>query len=242
MTNLIGIIKASHVNRPKIAAVLAMSMEEVLKHVDELTVKSKIQMALESKDAKDDEELYSTQHICIDSFGQAILDTIRIMVPTLYSQNLHDKQIKDNTFINIKTFELTQDPPNVFKPHELFEFIRKQGIKSTIGGCWLSVGDFILYFANYVMRNFMGDSFWINSTIDQNRPGATIFYDVRCQGEYDFIRNNNGKIIYLAETDPCYLDGKFNWIPDYTLVTTGKIELITESFYKTASQLVKDFS
>ena len=190
----------------------------------------------------DPDVVESTRHCTIDSFGGYILGFIKIFVPTLGPFDIEDKQLQEQYAINPKTFEVL--PVEEVEQEELVGAIIWDRLKEG----WVTVKDFIIYFADTVMKGHFGDNIWLNvakfTTETTMADGEyQIFWDVKTDAEYDFI-NSNGVMVILNNKDRRQRGGyrKFSKLIrsdlKWTLDTTGDLAEHSEKFYKIAERII----
>lgn len=181
----------------------------------------------------------SKQGIILDSFGQTILDHIKILVPQLYKYDLNDHSVRKNTYINPFTLDICTDPKCMITAPELYNRMRA-GFAAHVCDDYMTLNEFVFYFANYVMRNYFGDHFWTNiikeDIIDPDHR-LTIFYDTRTPCEAEFIRSMGGMVVGLAGTDQCISSIDKPIVPDKTLIYKGDPGAVAESYYNIISKI-----
>lgn len=150
----------------------------------------------------DPSEATSTDHVVLDSFGEHILDHVRQFCPVLIEHDLHDRYVLEKLIINPRTFEMmskeVQPAHNVVSPLAYKKYCESRE-EHELGQYWMTVGDFILYFAHYTMKQAFGLNVWVNvasaTTAAVNSDDVRIWWDVKTPAEYDYIHGDCGGYI-----------------------------------------------
>lgn len=193
---------------------------------------------------EDESIISSTDHVILDSFGEAILDMIRIFNPYLQEYDLHNEEIKNNYWVQLSTGKVVTDP-------ESLGGIRKDpghiDFEVTVNGTivsdqwYLTIRDYILYWADRVIKRFFGENILLHSTIATNEllgsKDHRIYWDVRTQGEMDYIKDSGGLLIHLVSPGRIRKRGyqKIRDLhPDLTINTTKPLETLSHTFWEEA--------
>lgn len=141
--------------------------------------------------SRDPEEARSTDLVIIDSFGEYILDQVRVLHGGLYGSTIDNTKgitLRDLTIHDVKDLE------------QFNQVTREEYIGQA--NAWMTLEEFSLYYADTVMKKAFGDNVWINlmNSWDSRETSSgallTIYVDVKTQAEYDYIRNiRQGTII-----------------------------------------------
>ena len=191
----------------------------------------------------DPSEACSTDHVILDSFGEHILDQIKQFVPSLIEYDLHDEAVTDNNWINPSTFDVVNMRPDVImNPQEYLDKINNHICLPF--EIFMTISDFILYFARDVMKTYFGDSVWLNvARYTASAAGSSdsrIYWDCKTQAELNYIDKSNGTIIELRNADRA-MNGGYRDIsaldPDFILDTVMGLERCAESFWNIATQI-----
>ena len=243
MCKIIGICARKGAGRKTAAWLLAQTMEEIRKG----TPYEKFKVLFESwvkLVILDPAEATSTDHVVLDSFGEHILDQVKQFCPVLIGYDLHDERTLQTIYINPATFEVIEDgklPSDecfVCTAREYVDYVDDNDeVPTTI---YLSLGEFVMYFARYVMKKWFGPNVWLNiatATADaMGSPDSRIYWDVKTQAELDYVKRNGGTIIELRnadrehDIDESYRDIHF-FVPDIILDTTLGLEGCAELFW-----------
>lgn len=200
----------------------------------------------------DPAEATSTDHVVLDSFGEHILDQIKQFCPALIGYDLHDEAVLKDYVINPYTFEILPRNPalpgwmdvDICSAQQYAECVQLDG--ETPDSLYMTLGEFIMYFAHFTMKKSFGPNVWLNiatATADaMGSPDIRIYWDVKTQAELDYISKNKGFIIELRnadrehDTDKMYRDIKY-LDPDLILDTTLGLEGCAEMFWNTINNL-----
>ena len=245
MGKLIGICGGSCTTRRQWAWLLAHAIEDRTKGFDMDTFKEHHTCRV-SQLQGGDVELYSTNHVILDSFAEFILDQVKLFNPNLQPYDLTDAYIKHNKYVLISTGEVMEATELNEVPHTIcsLEQLCKVKCLEAIPGATLTVNNYILYFADHVIKRYFGKDVWLNATIALNKLMGgidyRIYWDVKTQGEHDYIKNSGGFIICLPDEDP-FID-RYQKIdklqPDFDLSLVENILEQPDVFYMTAGQIL----
>ena len=249
MCKIIGITARRGAGRKTAAWLLAQTMEEQRKG----TPYEKYAVLFESWVKLviiDPNEATSTDHVVLDSFGEHILDQVKQFCPALIDYNLHDERTLQTIYINPATFEVIED--GVLPSDECFVCTAREYVDYVEGNdempttIYLSLGEFVMYFARYVMKKWFGPNVWLNIAATtanaMGSPDSRIYWDVKTQAELDYIGKNGGTIIELRnadrehDVDESYRDIKY-LDPDIILDTTLGLSGCAKLFWNTVNQL-----
>lgn len=123
----------------------------------------------------------SNNYYVLESFGGIILDSIRLTIPSLYELNLSQGSEDLNRKFDIET--LTVDSGSA------------------------TVGEFIILYADKIMKSNFGKRFWVNIAEQaahrkENDPFSTeqfvIYWDVKTDEEVEYIKGHNGVFIQIS--------------------------------------------
>lgn len=243
MCKIIGISGARGTGRKTAAWLLAKTMEEQragtsyekFKALYECWVKLVI---------LDPAEACSTDHVMLDSFGEHILDQIKQFVPSLIDYDLHDESLININWINPGTFDVfTIRPDNIMGLDDYIAYI-KNGDTLPSNDTFMTIADFILYFARDVMKKYFGDSVWLNvaryTAVAMGSDDSRIYWDCKTQAELNYVHDSKGTIIELRNADRAenggYRDISF-LDPDFILDTTIGLHTCAENFWNIAKEI-----
>lgn len=157
----------------------------------------------------------------IDSFGRYILDVIKFTYSDLLPLDLEDSKTLHSYQVKLDDMTLHQDKQEecVTRQYALDQSASKKNI-------YLELSDFIMYWADNMMKGYFGPNVWTNMmAADErsNRYGSSrykIYYDVKTKAEYNFIKDRGGCIIVL-QCDSRKRPGGYNKLgkttPDFTI-------------------------
>ena len=145
----------------------------------------------------------SSNYYVLESFGGIILDSIRLTIPALYE------------------LDLSQESPDLSLSFDVDSL--------TVGEGDLTVRQFIIQYADRVLKGNFGRKFWVNiaeqwahqKEQDEYRTEQYIIYwDVKTDEEAEYIKRHNG--VYIQVSCPERLrSGGYNTIkstkPDYKI-------------------------
>lgn len=167
----------------------------------------------------DPNEAQSTQNYILDSFGGYILDSIRGLFGTLRECPLENTNWCKNNYINTQTYEIAEYDPDDSR--------------------LISVDDFIINFADNIMKRQFGRNFWLYSFEHNQIPTdcTRIFWDVKTNEERDYCEF----IIHLI-CPGREVDGGYRTIDDpdadFVIDTRGGLKDSFEQFYNVALRLL----
>ena len=213
----IGIIGKRRSGRKTAAWLLA----KVLEYIHENKPKEFIQHVFEDcvdRVIDEPEVAQSTRNYMLDSFGGYILDTIKGLFGTLREYPLEDPNWTQTHFINTCTFEVEGEEAD---------------------GVHLSVNDFIIAFADQVMKTSYGKDFWLYSYKNNSIPtnDTKIFWDVKTDTEKEYCEFIINLICPGRETDGGYRKLS-NTNADFTIDTRGGLKESFDQFYNVALRLL----
>lgn len=135
---------------------------------------------------------------------------------------LHDSKKKDQTFINLKTFKLSENPFEnrdgsiaindqefydiVSSDKNFYNSIESQTVqkhKSLLddGKLWMNIRNLMTYFGTYVCRSFIDPNIWVTRLLnhpDFGKEDKTIIVtDIRFINEYAALKSNGFTIIRI---------------------------------------------
>ena len=168
----------------------------------------------------DPNEAQSTHNYILDSFGGYILDTIRGLFGTLREYPLENTNWCKTNYISTQTYEITDYDPEDSR--------------------LMTVDDFIINFADNIMKHTYGKNFWLYSFEHNQIPtyATRIFWDVKTNEERDYCEY----IIHLI-CPGREVDGGYRTIddPDADFVIDTRVGLKEsfEQFYSIAEKLLE---
>lgn len=251
MCKIIGIVGNRGTGRKTAAWLLAQTIEEKRKG----TPWEKYKVLFESWVKLviiDPAEATSTDHVVLDSFGEHILDQIKQFCPALIEYDLHDEATLKGFYINPATFEVIPETSNEFAFDDVSTCTASEYASLILepnkirSGLYMSLNEFILYFAHYTMKHAFGPNVWLNiavATADaMGSSDSRIYWDVKTQAELDYISRNKGTIIELRnadrehDTDKMYRDIRC-LDPDMVFDTTLGLHHCAKMFWNAANNL-----
>lgn len=199
MCKIIGITNSSKNNRKALAWLLAKTIEEH-KHGTDIDKYKQLWVKWTSEGPG---KHGSTEHVILDSFGEHILSQVKLFCPALIPYDLEDPNTLESIFINPYTFELSTEQHTAITAQELY--------KNPTNSCWMTLGEFIMYLAHYVMKGAFGERVWLNvataTAIAMDTDDVRIYWDCKTQAEVDYIVRSGGKIVeVLPEEDDSFRD------------------------------------
>lgn len=245
MGKLIGICGGPCAIRRQWAWLLAHAIEERTKNLD-IDAFKQLHVGRLNQMRVSDMELCSTNHVILDSFAASILDQVKLFNPNLQPYNLTDPYIKQNKYVLLSTGEVMEAAELNEVPHNIcsLEQLCKAKCLEDIPGATLTVNNYILYFADHVIKRHFGKDVWLNATIALNKLiGDTdhrVYWDVKTQGEHDYIKKSGGFIICLPDDTP-FIDRyqKIDQLqPDFDLTAEKNPLDQPERFYHIAGQIL----
>lgn len=251
MCKIIGICGRRGSGRVTAAWLLAQTMEEKRKG----TPYEKFKVLFESwvkLVILDPAEATSTDHVILDSFGEHIIDQLKQFCPALIGYDLHDETDLKGFYINPATFEIEPRGSEVFAYDDVDICTAKEYVEAISlsnrfpTGLYMSLDEFIIYFAHYTMKKAFGPNVWLNiasATAEaMGSPDSRIYWDVKTQAELEYISKNGGTIIELRnadrehDTDKMYRDIHY-LDPDIILDTTLGLEGCADHFWNIVNSL-----
>ena len=144
----------------------------------------------------------STRHFTLESFGESILDQVKLFNPHLqHIDFVSDPHLKKTVAVCLqdgRTLRI-QEAPRVTSLDDPFDPQGKEKI-------WMSLGDYILYFADRVIKKNFGPQIWLHNHIATlewiNDPSHRIYWDVKTQEEVDFITQGASGILVEIIGEP----------------------------------------
>lgn len=197
----IGITGKRGSGRETLAWLLGMTLQ----HMDKLTYEEyQEQFKTWTREVTESKDcIGSSNYYILESFGGIILDSIRLTIPPLYS------------------LDLSQGSPDLDRKFDVDTLTLDNGD--------MTVGEFIILYADKTMKSAFGQRFWVNiaeqmAANKENFPYATekyiIYWDVKTDEEAAYIKRHGGT--YIKVTCPERLrSGGYNTIkqtePDYRI-------------------------
>lgn len=135
---------------------------------------------------------------------------------------LHDSKKKDQTFINLKSFKLSESPFEnrdgsiaisdqefydiVSSDKNFYNSIKTQTVqkhKSLLddGTLWMSIRNLMTYFGTYLCRGFIDPNIWVTRLLNhpdfEREDKIIIVTDIRFINEHDALKSNDFTIIRI---------------------------------------------
>lgn len=129
----------------------------------------------------------------IVSFAQPLKNTLAILL-NINVAKFNDRDFKEHVYIKLPELVITKSPKKTIS-EKRFEKCISNNDFSFIQTTYLSVRQLLQVFGTEIMRNFLGDTLWINSTLKTSPP--IIISDLRFKIEYEEIKNKNGLCIFI---------------------------------------------
>lgn len=250
MCKFVGIYGEKGSGRKTAAWLLAKSMEEIRKKTPYVKFVPMFKCWVELV-CIDQFEAVSTPHVTLDSFGDSILDQVKLFNPYLQTCDLHDDSTKNMLYVQISTMKVIDEGTLAkmgITPSTIEEVLRYIDIGAEIcDNLYLSVGDYIMYYANHVMKKYFGESVWLNSIKATNELVSStdnhIYWDVKTPMEAEYIKHNDGVLIKLINTKRQKSGSRYKNIigcrPDIEIDTTSKpLSELAEVFWNCAAQII----
>lgn len=240
MCKIIGIYGHRGAGRKTAGWLLAQTLEEIRKGTD--FEKYQILFECWSKLViKDPDEACSTNHCILDSFGEYILDSIKCMIGTLRDVNMSDPETIENIYISPKTFEWHKGNRAMDTSMDswVYHFKGNHGVNDNV--C-VPLSEFIIYFADTIMKGSFGENFWVRSAMSTmiDSSDVRIFWDCKTDAELDACdvrvrvsspsRKKKGGYRHIKIDDP-----------DYVLDTHKNLEGDAEQFWQVAQDIYSKF-
>jgi hypothetical protein len=252
MCLIIGIHGRKGAGRKTAAWLLAKTIEEIRKGTsyEKYKILYKCWVELVIADAS---EASSTDHVILDSFGEHILDQVKQFCPNLIPYDLHDEETINRIYINPVTFELinpVNDAVDIMPLHADTVYNRTMvNVRDSTGECeecWMTLSEFIMYYAHFVMKTFFGKDVWLNvASTTASAMGSDdirIYWDCKTQAELSYISQNKGIIIEVTSPDR-ESDGGFRDVqyvdPDYEINSHLGLEYCASKFWGIANNIYK---
>lgn len=206
MCKIVGIYGEKGSGRKTAAWLIAKTLEEQIKGTSQESYKELFRTWVEEV-CTNEGIIESTHHVIIDSFGDSILDTLKIFNPNLQEYDLHDEDIKDHTWVQLTTGKVWREISpqyHVLTPEQAIELdIKDNHI--------MNMRDYIIYWADWVIKGRFGENVWVNMIASTNELLCSrdhrIYWDVRTQGEIDYIRQTGGILVHLVNRKRHKLSG-----------------------------------
>ena len=223
MCKIIGIANSSKYNRKALAWLLAKTIEEHKRGTDI----NKFKLLWTEWLNEDSAEHGSTEHVILDSFGEHILSQVKLFCPVLIPYDLEDTNTLESVWINPYTFELSTGPQPEISAQDLY--------KTKTTDCWMTVGQFIMYFAHYVMKGAFGERVWLNiatsTAIAMDTDDVRIYWDCKTQAEIDYIVASGGKIIKVLPGENDIFGNNIEINPN-TIIDFDNINELAEEIFE----------
>jgi hypothetical protein len=213
------------------------------------------------RDIKENPELVNYldfSRIIVEEFG----DGPKIMVSMLTGiefSNITD-HTKDNTVINLRTFEKLDkseiDTNKLYSAEEVAGWSEKANPGDTppehAPDVWMTLRQFILYFGVYIMQNFFGRDVWVktlianttywNGLFPEDKNLYKIIADVKTPAEIDFIKSKDGTIISVERPNHLKMPGmdflKNDKRCDYQLIISEDVTELSSSILNIAKNII----
>lgn len=123
----------------------------------------------------------SSNYYILESFGGIILDNIRLTIPCL------------------RDLDLSQESADLERPFDVDTL--------TVGSGDITVGDFIILYADKTLKTKFGQRFWVNIAEQwvqrtEEDPYSTeqyiIYWDVKTDAEAEYIKKHGGTLIHVT--------------------------------------------
>lgn len=129
----------------------------------------------------------------------AFADPLKRMLSALLNipvLRFNDRDFKEMYAIDIDTLNVSRDVFNNSLSDSKFNKLIKN-LDPELVESKLTIRQLMQYFGTSIMRTFLGEKVWINSTLRQcDKP--TIISDCRFINEYEAIKKENGIVIYVS--------------------------------------------
>ena len=234
----VGIVGKRHSGRETAAWLIAHAIEYNIRGMN-FSEWDEMYKKLVDYVIEDPEVIESTAHCTIDTFGGYILDFVKLFCPPIADLDLGDKHVIINYIICPDTFDVRDNTQ-----HEYDDLLVSHDKYVPGTNAYLYLEDFIIYFANDVMKKSFGKNVWLNvarhSIVNNSDNEYKIFWDVKTNEEKKFIKKK-GTLIKLEnikrETEGGYRDIEMN-DQDIVLNTAGELRDMGRKFWAIAEYIV----
>lgn len=133
----------------------------------------------------------------ISSFAKPLKQTLSIILNKPLEW-FEDRRNKENFYVDLNTlkiysrFKLQED---IRLTENKFNKLIKSGEPFTTEYC-LSIRQLMQYYGTQVIRKYLGDKTWINSTLNYSKK-KLIISDLRFKVEFDEVKHRKGFVIYI---------------------------------------------
>lgn len=243
MCRIIGITGARGSGRKTAAWLLAKTMEEQRKGTTESQYHELFRQWVDMIIA-DENVAHSTNHVVLDSFGEHILDQLKQFCPVLIPYDLHNELVIKSAFICPVTFRISDNPKHKTTAATYYNMI--QDDMSDLCDVYMTLEEFIIYFAHYVIKSAFGEDVWLHvatSTADaMGSDDSRIYWDCKTQAELDYI-SSSGHLILIKNSDR-EREGGYRDIrdlrPHFTIDTTEGLHNSSSIFWNIITEIRKN--
>lgn len=193
----------------------------------------------------DPAEATSTDHVILESFGEYIVSSVKQFCPVLTPYDIMGAD-KDAYLINPETFDITccPDEDSSIVTADGFKELKEQLHPIFPSNCWMTLGEFVMYYAKMVIKENFGSRVWCNmmdaTASLMDTEDIRIYWDVKTQDEIRYIDKKNGMLIELIN-EVRGRNGGYREIshldPDIELDTTQGLEKCALSFWDIAMEI-----
>ena len=171
------------------------------------------------------------------AFAKPLKDSLSVILHVPIDR-FDDRHFKENVFVDLDSMLIIDksllDDDDILSENKFSKLIKTE---TPITG-YLSIRQLMQYYGTSVIRKFLGDKTWINSTLNQCVSKNTIVSDLRFKVEYNEVKLRDGIIIYI-ERPGCtpgshssereVLEMKEQGLFDHTIKNDGSLK---DLFYK----------
>lgn len=150
----------------------------------------------------DPAEATSTDHVILESFGEYIVSSVKQFCPALTPYDVMGTD-REAYYINPETFDITCCPDDGASIVTAKRFVELKNDLDPIfpSNCWMTLEEFVMYYARDVIKKNFGSKIWINM-IDataslMGSDDSRIYWDIKTQDEIRYIDKKDGLLVEL---------------------------------------------
>ena len=138
----------------------------------------------------------------ITAFARPLKQTLSIILnkPLEWFENRYNKE---NMYVNLDTLRIIDkqllDEEDILSENKFSKIIKAN--ESFPEDTWLSIRQLMQYYGTQVVRKYIGDKTWINSTLNKCEDRYTIISDLRFMVEYKEVKARNGVVLYVFRSN-----------------------------------------
>lgn len=109
---------------------------------------------------------------------------------------LNSRAYKETLYVKFPELIISSSPISTLSDSKLDKFLNSNNF-SFLQSYYLSIRQVLQVFGTEIMRNYFGDSLWINATLKNCKSSHVIISDLRFKTEYEAIKRLNALTIYI---------------------------------------------